>query len=76
MAWQGLSDRALCKAILDPKKNHGMNGAKLIEHNAKDPLVAWAWNPGSDREAAPGTQEEFGKNVQEWIENGAACPGD
>ncbi|RYZ58554.1 MAG: Isoquinoline 1-oxidoreductase subunit [Proteobacteria bacterium] len=76
MAWQGLSDRDLCKTILDPKKNHGMSHEKLIEHNAKDPLVAWAWNPGSDREPAPGTQEEFGKHVREWIENGAACPGD
>lgn len=74
MAWQGLSDRELCLALKDPKKNHNMSLEKLVEHNAKDPLVGWAWNPGAGREPAPGTQEEFGQNVATWVEFGAFCP--
>ncbi len=74
MAWQGLSDGELCRVLKDPAKNHGMSLAKLVEHNAKDPLVGWAWHPGEGREPAPGTQEEFGKLVAEWVATGAKCP--
>jgi hypothetical protein len=74
MAWQGLSDGDLCRAIKDPRKNHGMSLQQLVEHNAHDPLVGWAWNPGNGREPAPGTQEEFGKVVAEWVTTGAHCP--
>lgn len=76
MGWQGLSDRELCLALKDPKKNHNMSLAELVEHNANDPLVAWAWNPGGGREPAPGTQEEFGRQVATWVEYGAFCPED
>lgn len=74
MGWQGLSDSELCRAIKDKKKNHGMSLEQLVEHNAKDPLVAWGWNPGKGREPVPGTQEEFGKLFAEWVATGAHCP--
>jgi len=74
MAWVGLNDRQLCEALKDKKKNHGMSPEKLIEHNGKDELVGWAWHPGAGRTPAPGTQEEFGKLVAEWVATGAHCP--
>lgn len=74
MGWQGLNDSQLCRAIKDRKKNHNMSLEQLIEHNAKDPLVAWGWNPGKGRKPVPGTQEEFGKLFAEWVATGAHCP--
>lgn len=74
MGWQGLSLRELCQALKDPKKNHGMTMEKFIEHNAHDELVAWGWNPGAGREPVPGTQEQFGKIIAEWVGTGAECP--
>ena len=74
MAWQGLSLGQICVVIKDPKKNGGMTLAQLIEHNGKDDLVGWGWNPGPDRAPAPGTQAEFGELTKAWVESGAACP--
>ncbi len=74
MAWQGLSDHQLCEQLKDPKRNGGKTLAQLVEHNANDPLVGWAWHPGAGREPAPGTQAEFGRQVSLWVETGAACP--
>lgn len=74
MGWQGLTDRQLCQALKDPKKNHGMSMEKFIAHNAEDPLVGWAWNPGGKREPVPGTQKEFGQVVADWVATGAHCP--
>ncbi len=74
MRWQGLSKRELCLSIKDPKKNNNMNLEKLIKHNAEDKLVGWGWNPGEDREPAPGTQKEFGALTAQWVASGAECP--
>ena len=73
MGWVGLNPRELCRTIKDPKKTR-KTLEELVHHNAEDKLVAWAWNPGTDREPAPGTQKEFGENTRKWIETGAVCP--
>lgn len=74
MAWVGLSPAALCAQLKDPARNGGKTLAQLQEHVAHDPLVAWGWTPGADREPAPGTQAELGARFATWIETGAACP--
>jgi hypothetical protein len=74
MGWVGLNARELCRAIKDPKKNHGKTLEQITHHNGEDKLVSWAWNPGPGREPAPGTQKEFGENTRRWIETGAVCP--
>ena len=74
MAWQGLTLGQICAAIKDTRKNGGMSLAQLIEHNGKDDLVGWGWNPGPDRAPAPGTQAEFGELTKAWVESGAVCP--
>ena len=40
----------------------------------KDPLVMWAWEPGNGRTLPPMTFEAFAAKVQEWVDNGGACP--
>ena len=74
MAWFGKSARHICEQLKDPKRNGGKSLAQIVEHNAHDELVAWGWNPGANREPAPGTQEQFGAIVAAWVETGAECP--
>lgn len=74
MAWVGKSPRHICEQIKDTKRNGGKTLAQIVEHNAHDELVAWGWHPGSGREPAPGTQEQFGAIVRAWVETGAECP--
>jgi hypothetical protein len=74
MAWEGQSVGAICRQIKDPERNGGMSMEELIEHNAKDELVAYGWNPGEGRTPVPGTQKEFGELFAKWVESGAHCP--
>ena len=76
MAWVGKTPRAICEQMKDPARNGGRTLAQVIEHNAHDPLVAWGWNPGHDREPAPGTQEQLGRLIAAWVESGAECPNE
>ena len=74
-AWVGKTPRQICEQIKDSKRNGGKSLAQIVEHNAHDKaLVAWGWSPGSDREPAPGSQEQFGAIVAAWVETGAECP--
>lgn len=74
MAWVGKSPAQLCTQLKDPKRNGGKTLDQLVEHNAHDKLVAWGWDPGADREPAPGTQEQFGALTAAWVQTGAECP--
>ncbi|MFY1831696.1 Isoquinoline 1-oxidoreductase subunit [Myxococcus fulvus] len=76
MAWVGKSPRQVCEQLKDPARNGGKTLAQIVEHNAHDELVAWGWTPGSGREPAPGTQEQFGALVGAWVETGAECPSE
>ena len=74
MAWVGKTPGALCEQVKDPARNGGKTVAQIVEHSAHDELVAWGWNPGADREPAPGTQQQFGALMAAWAANGAQCP--
>jgi hypothetical protein len=74
MAWIGQSLGAICEQIKDPKRNGGRTVEQIVDHMARDSLVGWAWHPGSGREPAPGTQEEFGALIKAWEKMGAYCP--
>ena len=74
MAWEGLSAGEICEQLKDPERNGGRDLAAIVEHMEKDPLVAWGWNPGADREPAPGDQAGFAALIAAWVEAGAACP--
>ncbi len=74
MGWQGLSLADICMQLKDPARNGGRDLEALYEHNAKDGLVGWGWDPGEGRTPAPGSQAEFGALTRAWIDTGAACP--
>jgi len=74
MAWEGKSLGEICRQIKDKDRNGGRDLALLHEHIAKDDLVAWGWNPGADREPAPGSQDIAGQLTKAWIDSGAECP--
>lgn len=74
MAWEGRSLGQICAQLKDPARNGGRKLPAVVEHMSKDALVGWAWTPGAGREAAPGTQAEFGALIAAWVKDGAACP--
>lgn len=74
MAWEGKSLAEICTQIKDPARNGGRTLQDLVEHIGRDSLVGWAWNPGSGRTPAPGTQEQAGALVLAWVRTGAECP--
>lgn len=74
MAWEGKSLGAICVQIKDKARNGGKTLAQILEHNAHDSLVGWAWHPGDGRTPAPGTQAQFGELSKAWAASGAICP--
>ncbi|MEM7352659.1 MAG: Isoquinoline 1-oxidoreductase subunit, partial [Acidobacteriota bacterium] len=74
MAWEGLSLGQICEQIKDPARNGGRDLAAIVSHMEDDPLVAWGWAPGADREPAPGDQTTFAGLIAAWVIAGAACP--
>jgi hypothetical protein len=76
MLWQGLTDAQICRSIKNPKENKNRNIEQLVEHLAKDELVAWGWNPGEGRNPIPMPRDEFVAKVKQWQVAGAPCPAD
>lgn len=74
MAWVGRSPQDICEQLKDPERNGHKTLAQIVEHNAHDKLVAWGWQPGAEREPAPGTQAQFGELTRAWVDTGAECP--
>lgn len=84
MAWESkdgkpLASGALCRTLLDRKKNDNMDLAKLNEHMRNEPLVQWAWSPGvtrtgESRPTPPLSHGEFLRVFKLWSDMGARCP--
>jgi hypothetical protein len=74
MAWEGLSDAELCRALLDRSRNGGRSVDDLVHHMVDDALVRWAWDAGAQRAAPPMAREEFLDLVRAWAAKGGACP--
>jgi hypothetical protein len=74
MGWTGLGPAALCKALLDPARNGGRQGSKVIAHLKSDPLVLWAWSSGAKRSVPPVPHAKFHEAAEAWIRLGAECP--
>lgn len=73
-AWLGRSLSEICTQIKDPARNGERGLEDLYTHMADDALVGWAWQPGSTREPAPGSQDAFAALIRAWINSGAHCP--
>jgi hypothetical protein len=84
MAWQDRNDKplssaAICRALIDRKRNHNMDGRALLKHHAEDKLVGWAWEPGRDiygveRTRPPLSRADFAEATRRWVEAGTPCP--
>jgi len=84
MQWQDLNDRplssaAVCRAVTDRSKNHNLDGSGLLKHHEEEPLVLWAWNPGTRPDGAarttpPISHDEFVAATRTWVEAGTPCP--
>ncbi len=64
----------LCRQLKDSAQNGGRTPALIVEHIKKEALVLWGWEPGLKRTKPPLTHEEFVKQMEDWVNNGAACP--
>lgn len=74
MGWENLDDHQLAEALKDPAKNGKRSLEQIFEHNARDELVGWAWNPGAGRETPPLSRAEFVQALRTWIDTGAISP--
>jgi mono/diheme cytochrome c family protein len=86
MRWQDVSDvklssAAVCRALTDRARNHGLDGPGLLKHHKEEPLVLWAWNPGrrpdgTARSVPPLTHAQFVGSTRSWVTAGSPCPND
>ena len=74
MAWHGKSVLEICEQLSDPERTGGRDLMAVIEHVEQDSLVGWGWEPGADREPAPGSAESLGALMRAWVDTGAVCP--
>jgi hypothetical protein len=52
---------------------------QLLDHVRTEPLVLWAWHPGTrpngeGRTTPPLSHEAFVNTFEKWIDTGAPCP--
>jgi len=74
MLWEGRSKEQICEQLKDPLRNGGRRtGDKIIEHMKVDPLVLWAWSPGTGRATPPLTHEQFVEALEAWVKAGMPC---
>lgn len=74
MAWEDLTLNEICEQIKDPERNGGRSLEDIVEHVTEDALVGWGWEPGADRQPAPGTQALFAALIRGWAALGGPCP--
>src|SRR5262249_23260549 len=74
MAWQGLTNAALCRSLKEPATNGNKSLEQLVEHVSRDKIVSWGWNPGPGRSTPPLSHEQFVAAFRSWAAAGAPCP--
>jgi len=74
MSWEGKTEGELCRQLKDHERNGRRSMAMLIDHMARDPLVAWGWAPGGERAPVATPHADFVHDLRAWAEAGAPCP--
>lgn len=75
MIWEGRTPAQICEEIKDPARNGGRRtGAEVIEHMKTDPMVLWAWSPGTGRTTPPLSHQKFVEVLEAWVRAGMPCP--
>jgi mono/diheme cytochrome c family protein len=85
MAWESapgvpMTGPELCGMLKDRLRNGNRDLTQLVEHVKTEHLVLWAWDPGTRwngeaRKAPSISHDDFVSAFQEWVDAGAACPG-
>ena len=74
MLWDGRTKAQICEEMKDPTRNGGRHtGEEVIEHMKTDPLVLWAWAPGT-RATPPLSNEKLVEALEAWASAGMPCP--
>jgi cytochrome c5 len=74
MVIEGETPGQFCRQLKDPAQNGHRSLAQIMEHVSQDSLVGWGWNPGDGRTLPPLNRPDFVAAMQQWVDNGAACP--
>jgi hypothetical protein len=74
MVIQGETPGQFCRQLKDPAQNGGRSLVQIMTHVSQDDLVGWGWNPGDGRTLPPLNRQDFVAAMQQWVDNGAACP--
>ena len=78
--WFGKDTASVCKQVRDPARNGGRSAEDLVQHIIHDAeikaFITWGFNPGGDREPAPGSLQEHLDDMIAWTSAGMPCPTD
>lgn len=74
MVWFGKSSAEVCAQFKDPARNGGRTIEALANHVREDKLVVWGWQPGGNREPAPGSAQALYDAIIAWGAAGSPCP--
>jgi alcohol dehydrogenase (cytochrome c) len=84
MAWESapgvpLTGAQLCAQLKDPVRNGNRTLSGLLEHLESEPLVNWAFDPGTRpngeaRTTPPISHAALIQEFQKWMAEGAPCP--
>jgi hypothetical protein len=74
MVFINLTPAQLCRTVKDSRATGGKDLPAMLEHVAKDELVAWGWDPGVGRAPVPVPKAEVVAAFRTWMEAGAPCP--
>ena len=86
MAWESapgipMTGPELCSQLKDKARNGSRTLSDLLHHLESEPLVKWAFNPGTRpdgevRKAPPIIHEALVQQFQTWMDEGAPCPSE
>ncbi|WP_349959249.1 hypothetical protein [Rhizobium sp. ZPR3] len=74
-----MTSRELCALMNDQTRNGHRSAEQLVEHNATEALVLWAWSPGkradgTQRQTPPISHDAFVAATRAWAKAGSPCP--
>ncbi|MCF7726537.1 hypothetical protein GLP59_09510 [Sulfitobacter sp. M220] len=76
MAWKGKTSAEICVQLRDPGRNGAFTPEELSDHVGSSAFVAWGFDPGAGRVAAPGSIPEMQEALAIWVVGGTPCVGD
>lgn len=78
MEWFGKTSAEVCAQLKDPERNGGRDWVGIAEHLRDDAahggFVAWGFDPGGNRQPAPGNVQTHIDDVLKWGAAGQPCP--